>query len=186
MKHSNGIEIAQGIRETNMRVFIVYISNYPDNMRRAFKVHAFDFIKKPFVKEDIHIVMDDYFSTRHDGSDEMILLHTDNGAVQIRENEIYYFILRAKKKIFVRTADGDMIVREHVDNIYNKLDENLFFRSRRDCIVNLRYVETVRKDDFVIVTKDGSFLPLAQRKQAEFINKLSTAFVDKLKGKNHE
>lgn len=39
--------------------------------------------------------------------------------------------------------------------IYEKLDKNRFYRSRRDCILNLEYVQDV------IVMKNGDLLPLA-------------------------
>lgn len=55
MQQSNGIEVAQKIRQMNMNVPIVYITSYIDYWRRAYKVHAFDFITKPFKPEELYI-----------------------------------------------------------------------------------------------------------------------------------
>lgn len=44
MKELNGIETAQAIRSKDLDVKIVYITSYTDYWRRAYKVHAFDFI----------------------------------------------------------------------------------------------------------------------------------------------
>ncbi len=62
MKSTNGIEIGQKIRENNRRVTIVYITSHTENWHEAYKVHAFDFIIKPFTKNDIFSVMDDYLA----------------------------------------------------------------------------------------------------------------------------
>lgn len=56
--------------------------------------------------------------------------------------------------------------------IYEKLDKNRFYRSRRDCILNLEYVQEI-KNDFVIVMKNGDLLPLAQKKKDEFLTMLT-------------
>ena len=57
MQRSNGIEVALQIRRMDMNVPIVYITSYIDYWRRAYKVHAFDFIIKPFKSEELHKVM---------------------------------------------------------------------------------------------------------------------------------
>ncbi len=164
MSHSNGIETAQKIRECDMNVPIVYITSYVDYWRMAFKVHAFGFITKPFNKNEFYDVMDDYFTAIHD-------------------NEIYYFMFEAKKKIYVYTNSSRVLVRENLNDIYERLDKTQFYQTRRDCIVSLKYVQKL-KNEFVIVMKDGAMLPLAQKKKKEFMEKLSKEFVKKLKGRN--
>ena len=62
MQRSNGIEVALQIRRMDMNVPIVYITSYIDYWRRAYKVHAFDFIIKPFKSEELHKVMRDYLA----------------------------------------------------------------------------------------------------------------------------
>ena len=183
MSHSNGIETAQKIRECDMNVPIVYITSYVDYWRMAFKVHAFGFITKPFNKNEFYDVMDDYFTAIHDASEETITLPTEDGVVCFKLNEIYYFMFEAKKKIYVYTNSSRVLVRENLNDIYERLDKTQFYQTRRDCIVSLKYVQKL-KNEFVIVMKDGAVLPLAQKKKKEFMEKLSKEFVKKLKGRN--
>lgn len=63
MQFSNGIETAQKIREMDMNVPIVYITNFSQYWRNAYKVHAFDYISKPFDFIDIKSVMDDFIKS---------------------------------------------------------------------------------------------------------------------------
>lgn len=114
MQQSNGIEVAQKIRRMDMNVPIVYITSYIDYWRRAYKVHAFDFITKPFKPEDLYKVMKDYLAALDDASEETITLPTDDGVVCFKMNDIYYFMFEAKKKVYVHTADGRVLVRENI------------------------------------------------------------------------
>ncbi len=183
MERSNGIEIAQKIREQDMNVPIVYITNYVDYWRRAFKVHAFGFIMKPFNKDEFFEVMDDYFTAIHDASEETITLPTDGGVVCVKINEIYYFMFEAKKKVYLYGSSKKIVIRENLTAIYDKLDKTQFYQTRRDCIVNLKYVQKLQ-NNYVIVMKNGHLLPIAQKKKNEFMSKLSVAFIQKLKGRN--
>lgn len=183
MQHSNGIEVAQQIRDMNMNVPIVYITSYKDYWRRAYKVHAFDFIVKPFEDEEIHKVIKDYFALIRSSDEETITFPTEHGVVCYNVNDIYYFMFEAKKKVYVQTENERVLVKEHLNDIYKRLNKERFYKSRRDCIVNLKYVHKT-KNDFVIVMKNGDLLPLAQKKKEEFMQKLSSTFVEKLKGRN--
>lgn len=187
MQQSNGIEVAQKIRRMDMNVPIVYITSYIDYWRRAYKVHAFDFITKPFKPEDLYKVMKDYLAAlddaRDDASEETITLPTDDGVVCFKMNDIYYFMFEAKKKVYVHTADGRVLVRENITDIYNILNKERFYQTRRDCVLNLKYVQKIQ-NEFVIIMKNGDMLPLAQKKKDEFVRKLSNVFVETLKGKN--
>ena len=182
MKHSNGIDVAQQIRRMDMNVPIVYITSYNDYWRRAYKVHAFDFITKPFKPEELCKVMRDYLAALNDASEEIITFITDDGVVCFRTNDIYYFMFEAKKKVYVHTATERVLVRENLTDIYNRLNKEQFYQSRRDCVLNFKYVKKVQ-NEFVIIMKNGGMLPLAQKKRDEFIRKLSNELVKTLKGR---
>ena len=171
MQQSNGIEVAQKIRRMDMNV--------------PYKVHAFDFITKPFKPEELCEVMRDYLAALDDASEETITFPTDDGVACFKINDIYYFMFEAKKKVYVYTADGRVLVRENLTDIYNMLNKERFYQTRRDCVLNLKYVQKIQ-NEFVIIMKNGDMLPLAQKKKDEFVRKLSNVFVETLKGKIYE
>ena len=185
MQQSNGIEVAQKIRRMDMNVPIVYITSYIDYWRRAYKVHAFDFITKPFKPEELCEVMRDYLAALDDASEETITFPTDDGVACFKINDIYYFMFEAKKKVYVYTAEGRVLFRENLTDIYNMLNKERFYQTRRDCVLNLKYVQKIQ-NEFVIIMKNGDMLPLAQKKKDEFVRKLSNVFVETLKGKIYE
>lgn len=182
MTNMDGIEAARKIREKNMDVPIIYITNHSDYWRKAYSVHAFEYIEKPFRKEQISQVMDDYYKMTQKEKNDKVLLITDDGIVPLKYRDIYYFLIEKKKSVRVSTITGDYIVNENLADIYNKLHSEMFYMPHRCCIINLRFVCNV-VNDYDIIMENGEFLPLAQKKKEEFLHKLSQQFVNKLKGK---
>lgn len=181
MERIGGFEAADGIREFDMNLPIVYITSHSGHFERAFKVHAFEYITKPIKQERLLGVMNDFFAARHDVSESIILLLTSDGFVNVKLNEVYYFFAEAKKRILMHTVDDDVLIYENLADIYNKLDKTQFYMTKRGSVVNLRYVKRL-KDDRTIIMKDDYRVSLAITKKEEFIKKLSSVMVDKLKG----
>lgn len=172
MKILNGIETAQVIRESDMCVPIVYITNYSKYWRSAYKVHAFDFISKPFESADISRVMNDFMLSIKESQSETVPLITDKGLVMQKLDEVCYFIVKNKKSVLVGTTFSEYIAKEYLSNIQEKLSGDQFYLVHKSCIVNLKYVQNVSKDNGIVM-KDGTWLPLSQRKQKDFFYRLS-------------
>lgn len=172
MNKSNGIETAVEIRKLDLNVLIIYIISYSDYWRRAYKVHAFDFIEKPIDDNDIFKVLDDIFSFIKYSDDKKIQLTTENGIETQVLNEIYYCILLKKKRVQVSTIYREYIVKENLTDIFEKLSDDRFYMSHRSCIVNLKHIKTLKKNDGILMT-NGEWLPLAQKKQKDFFLRLS-------------
>lgn len=181
MERIGGFEAANEIREFDMNVFIVYITSYSGYFERAFKVHAFEYLTKPIEQGRLLGVMNDFFAARHDMSESIIQLLTSDGFVNVKLNEVYYFFAEAKKKIIMHTFDGNVTIFENLADIYNKLDKTQFYMTKRGSVVNLRYVKRL-KNDRIIIMKNGDWVALAITKKEEFIKKMSSVMVDKLKG----
>lgn len=114
MERIGGFEAADGIREFDMNLPIVYITSHSGHFERAFKVHAFEYIIKPIKQERLLGVMNDFFAARHDVSETIIQLLTSDGFVNVKLNEVYYFFAEAKKKILMHTVDGNVTIFENL------------------------------------------------------------------------
>ncbi|MCH5194689.1 MAG: response regulator transcription factor [Oscillospiraceae bacterium] len=181
MKRINGFEAAEHIRENDMNVPIVYITSHNGYFERAFKVHAFEYITKPLKQERLLRVMNDFFAAKRDTNEAVIQVLTNDGFISIKLNDIYSFNYEDKRKVYMYLEKERLLLRENMQDIYDKLDKTQFYMTRRDCIINLRYVHTLR-NDYVIVMKNEMLMPLAQKKKDEFMKKISSVFIEKLKG----
>lgn len=52
MQEKNGIETAKEIRKTDDNIIIIFITSHIDYVFDTFRVNAFQFLKKPIIKED--------------------------------------------------------------------------------------------------------------------------------------
>lgn len=172
MQFSNGIEIAQKIREIDMSVPIVYITNYSQYWRNAYKVHAFDYISKPFDFIDIKSVMDDFIKSLTESDSKTVSFNTEDGVIVQNLNEICYFLVKDKKTVLVGTIYSELIVKEYLSDILKMLPDDSFFQIHRSCIVNLEYVQNIVKEDGAVM-KDGTWLPMSIRKRKDFFYKMS-------------
>ena len=164
----NGIEAAEKIREMDMNVPIVYITSYTDYWRKAYKVHAFEFITKPIDCNDIFKVLSDFIVTIRDKDSKSIELISANKIVVFNENDICYFLCTdMKRKIIVHTIYEEVIVTGNLNDIFTKLTNGQFYMSHRSCIVNLKYVKII-DNYYEIIMKNGEYVPLAQKKRNEF------------------
>lgn len=172
MPGMNGIETAQKIREQDMSVPIVYITSYSKYWRSAYKVHAFDFISKPYDVKDIQEVFRDFFNMVKESESRVIPINTDKGVVYQNVEEICYLLIEQRKTILVGTLYSEYTATEFLSDLKEKIDSDQFFLTHRSCLVNLKYVNNLSKNDGVIM-KDGTWLPLAQRKQMYFMYAMS-------------
>ena len=176
MKELNGIETAQAIRSEDIDVKIVYITSYTDYWRRAYKVHAFDFISKPFSDEDIHNVLKDFLKIYNAENEKTVELKTADGAAVLKTKDILYFYIKdkEKRKVIVNTSHGEYVSTESLKEIYERLDSEEFYKAHKSCIVNLRYVQSMSKNNGGdIIMTNGTNIPLAIKKQKEFLYLLS-------------
>lgn len=181
MERVNGFDAASQIRAKDMNVPIVYITSHNGYFERAFKVHAFEYITKPLERDRLSEVMNDFFALNRSSDDVALQVCTDGGFISVRLNDIYCFTAEAKKKVYLYTGSEKLVIRENLQDIYDKLDKTQFYMPKRGFILNLKYVQRLQ-NDYVIVMKNGIYLPLAQKKKDEFNKKLSSVFLDKLKG----
>lgn len=177
MKNVDGIQAAQHIRKVDMNVPIVYVTGYADHWRRAYKVHAFDFISKPASQEQINSVLKDFLSTFYKKNKAKISLNTDEGIMLVNLDEIRYFYITEKKKITLSIAtDKRVTVKENIGDLYERLNKDMFYMPHRCCIVNFKFVRNVTKDRLIIMDNEDYF-PLSQRKKQEFMRLLSNHFL---------
>lgn len=168
----NGIETAQRIRSMNITVPIVYVTSYSKYWRSAYKVHAFDFISKPYIEGDIFSVMDDFIASAKAPETIKVQIDTENGTVIVDASQVCYLLIQKKRSVIVGMTDSEIISTETLIQLAEKLDSQAMFQIHRSCYVNLRYVQNYSKTDGVVL-QTGIWLPLARQRQDEFLYALS-------------
>lgn len=170
----NGIDTAEKIRQTDTNVQIVYVTNYSKYWKTAYKVHAFDFLEKPYDKSEMFRVLEDYITYTKEKEASTVSFIVNNGMKIENTNNIYYCVFLERKTVLVSTFFGEYDVCENLNDIYNKLDKEQFYMPLKDTIINLKYVKGYISDEkFGIIMSDGKKFQIAKRKKKEFYNILA-------------
>lgn len=178
----NGIDIAEQIREYDVRVPIVYVTHYEEFWKKAYRVHPFHFLSKPVDRKEIFDVISDMVKLVEASREKRILLATENGAVSALADDIQFFMINDKKQVVVCMNEQQHIVRGTMTEIYETLDKNVFYMPHRSYIINLDNVNRL-ENNFDIIMDNGEFCLLAQKKKKEFMNKMYERNLVLLKGR---
>ena len=162
----NGLETAKRIRLIDKSVCIVYVTSHTDFTRRAFSVHAFDYVVKPFSRKDIKRVLEDYVSYINEQIVQNVSFKTDHGIVVQNIEDIYYLEYVDKRKIVLQTVDGVYYIKSTLSEILESLKDYHFVSPHKSFIVNLMHVKKISGYDIVLT--NGDIIPIAQRRLTEF------------------
>ncbi len=179
MENTDGIEVAQKIRQSDMSVHIVYVTDYPKNWRRAYKVHAFDFIEKPIQYKDVETILQDFLISADEVKERPIGLMASEGLIVLDMNSIVYFWLQSKRIVEVHTMYKVYVCKESLSEIMSKLDTDRFYRVDKNYIINLKFVSNYKTRLNGDESSDGVFLyndmwvPIDKKRRKEFFAKLS-------------
>lgn len=173
MDEMDGIMTGKLIKSRNMSTPIVYITSFADESQRAHKVHAFDFVIKPFGYCEIEEVMRDFCKLSNKTKESFIQLKTESGDELIQNTDkIIYFEYDNQRTIIMKTVDSEMKIKGALYEIFEKLDQVQFAQPHKAYILNLMYVQSIEKGNINVVLKNNKKIPLSQKKRIEFREKL--------------
>jgi two-component system LytT family response regulator len=162
---------------------VIFVTAYDQYAVRAFEVHAFDYILKPFDWERFEealgrakaqIRRDDDLGQKLDallqemkrrpGYVERIIIKTNGRVIFLRTEEIDWIEAEGN---YVRLHVGkeSFLQRETISSLEARLDGREFPRIHRSTIVNIDRVQELRpwfQGDYCVILRDGTQLPLSR------------------------
>lgn len=147
MPFINGIDTAKKIIEFLPDTFFIFITAFSSFSLDAFEIHAFDYILKPvsierLEKSLLHIIQKKIESIS-DSSNNVTFISKHN-LYSIKQNDIL-FIERTGRKSLIHTRNKKLEIYESLNNLQNKLNSNIFFRSHNGYIINKHAIEKINK-----------------------------------------
>lgn len=171
MKHQDGMTTAHKIREVDTDTQIVFITALAQYAIEGYKVNAMDFLLKPVVYEQLAMMMDKVLSVTSKHRKEKQLLVTDGESkCKISTDEILYIEV-VGHDMFFHTAQK--VYTRHgipLKNMADELAEYYFVKSGQSQLVNLKYVDEVKRDT---VSVNGTQIYLSRSRKKEFLEALA-------------
>ena len=168
----DGMAAAKEIRLFDTEVCIIFITTMYQRAIDGYKVRAFGFIRKPVSYEEFSHEISAALKSIHRSRER------DHYLTAKASGKSYRIPVSALSDCEVRghtmnlCVDGD--VREYRYSI-RELEEDLkahgFFRCHASFLVNCEAISEIRQTD--ILLKDGTVIPISQRKKKEFLSALS-------------
>lgn len=162
----NGVEVAERIREKDIQSCIVFVTNYEDFYRRAFAVHAFEYILKPIEASQLFKTLGEIqLYKEKDLQNREICFKGSGSLVSVSIRRICYFEY-TDRKIKLVLDDDVMWLKGTIREIGESLRQYDFVMPHKAYIVNMKKIKEVKRYD--IIMSNGDIVPIAQKKAAAF------------------
>lgn len=146
MPFMNGIETAKRIIEFLNDVSFIFITAYSSFSLESFEVHPADFILKPIsidrLEKSLNYITQKISKYKPQKESDYITVSWGHESFPLRKSEIL-FAERVQRKTIIHTVEKELEVYEALDNLHEKLDHTLFFRSHNSYLININAVSKV-------------------------------------------
>lgn len=162
MPEMDGIETGKKLQELGSPCKIVMATSKVERYKDAFKINAFRFVTKPFQKEEVKEAIEAFCKSQL--GMELIEVYKMRNAYQFQQKEIEYL---AAVNSAVELHIGDEIFRKEIslNELEHILDQRLFYRVNRNCIVNMNKIEDTKQG---MVICNGKKITVSIRRRKEF------------------
>lgn len=185
MPFINGFDLLQLFDSYPFKV--IFTTAYDQYAIKALKLNALDYLLKPIEIEELDEAIKKYHQKEIETSQEQIsnlaqftmtqmadtlALSTLKGLIFIKMDEIMY-LSASNAYTFVVMKDGEKHLVSKSLAIFEDVlkDNDLFFRSHKSSIVNLKYIKQyIRGEGGELIMQDNANLVLSRAKKQEFLN----------------
>jgi DNA-binding LytR/AlgR family response regulator len=179
MPKINGFEMLRSMPQHPQVIFTTAFREYAVD---GFDLNAVDYLLKPFSFERFlqainkaYILLSPELSGEPtlvipaDNPDNDLFVKSNGKLIRIRLQDIYY-IEALKEYIRIFTPDGAQVVYQTMQNMQEKLPQDLFFRIHRSYIIGLRHIKAIEGNS-VLVYKTQ--LPISRSIKDQFIKTIA-------------
>lgn len=169
------IEVGKYIKKIYYGVKIIYISSEDVYIKEAINdIHAFAYIKEPFLKDTIIKQLTDVMYEINNNIDEVIfkVMNIKNQCIsydnlkklkKFKIKDIFYFEC-FKRKIKIRTLDNTYYIMGKFKDIVDKMSRLGFICCHQSYLVNMYNVDYIK--GYNLYMKNGEMIPISQKKSA--------------------
>jgi two-component system LytT family response regulator/two-component system response regulator LytT len=164
MPKMSGMDVARKVLNREYKPIIIFVSAYDKFAVEAFEVNAIDYLLKPVSEERLKDRLDKINEERtkegtihtnkmvelfgyikentKESSPKRISLYRNGILIPIETKEILYATIEDKNTIIVSNK-GKFETSCTLNELVDKLDSTMFFRTHKSYIVNLNYIESI-------------------------------------------
>ena len=159
----SGIDVARRIREIDRDCMLVFITISPDFAMDGFQVQAAGYVVKPITRQKMADAM---HACRFlfERNSRAIELPVGVRNVRIPVADLIYVEVKNRDTIF-HMKEGELKARMPLDAVEKSLGGTPFLRCNRSFIINMRHVDKMLRDDFLMC--NGNLIPIRKNNRNE-------------------
>lgn len=164
MPEMNGISVGEQLSVLLAEPLIVYISSSTEYYSDAFRLYAFNYICKPVDRELLFPVLDKIAHRLKQDKNDVFILKTADGIIQIPLHSIVYAELLSHVCHF-HLADGRHFKSQYLRSGFDQflapiLEQPNFIKTHTSFVVNLNYSSRLTSSALSLITGDS--VPVAR------------------------
>ena len=165
----NGMDAAARLREMDISVTLMFVTNMAQFAVKGYEVDAFDFIVKPITYANFRLKLQRTLNRLNSQRDTQIMLTLSDRMVRIPTSQIQYIEI-SKHDLKYHTTSGDYTVYGSLKSAEAALNPKMFARCNSCYLVNLNFVLAV---DGYTVTVGEDELQISRSRRKPFIQQLN-------------
>lgn len=169
MPGMDGVSVAERIRQKDKKVIIIFVTSLVQYALDGYRVNASNYIIKPVSRKRLNMELKRWIGELGKKEEPFITIHNDGGDYKILLKSIRY-IETYRRNLMVHTDKTDIVCYWKLKDMEVKIGQYGFARSHASYLVNLFYVENIKKLDLMLAT--GEILPIGKSKKKAFMEQL--------------
>jgi two-component system, LytTR family, response regulator len=193
MPELDGFEVVRAMDE--VRPLIIFTSAFDEYALRAFEVHAFDYLMKPFdrrrFRESLQRAKNQLTRDRSDSPEDRLralfehftssrrtpdrIAIRNNGRVVFVKIDEVDWIEASDNYVCLHCGKDTHVLRETMGQLESRLDPARFLRVHRSAIVNLDRIKELQpwfRGDYRVILRDGTELTLTKSHREKLESRL--------------
>lgn len=157
MDGMNGMELAHKIREKDVMLPILFLTNRKEYVFEGYEVQALRYLLKPLDEEKLFPILDE-LCTMEKKEKEYVILSIAGENIKLEQDEILYVEVNGHY-LMIHTAKDVYEVKMSLAEMSETLTD-AFVATHRSFMVNLEHVERVMRTECLL--SDGSSVPISR------------------------
>lgn len=169
MPHSNGMRIAQKLREVDQAVTLVFITNLAQYALEGYVVSAAGYIVKPLSYGAFCFHFERAMRSALRSKKRTVSIMADKELIRLHVDDIFYLEV-VNHAVIYHTAQGEFETWNSLSNAEKKLPAGEFARCNNCFLVNLRHVREVKGETAFV---GNISLKISRAKKKDFMAALT-------------
>jgi len=171
MKHMDGMKAAEKIRSLDKDVIIIFVTSTVQYAVQGYMVDALGYVLKPVSYVQFQQIFDkavDKLATKK----QRVWIKVTDGERQLKiDCDTVYCIESQRNNVIIHTNNEDYVTAGPLKKFESMLVEHGFSKCHNAYIVNLSYVEGVKKEEVFLT--NGKSYPISRARKKEFMTALA-------------